>query len=257
MFYEVKQNFSMYYRVCMFVICFIIFFCGALFLGFVLFPFHKIISTSDVLAKKNRASIKKLFIFFCFLMKFLRLIEIEVEKIDKINKLDAAIIVANHPTLLDYIILTAHINDCLCIVKKGIWNNSILKNIVRPAGYMPNNMNSELILKCDNAIEGGSSILIFPQGTRSSLDGQQPIKSERGASQLALRTKTNLLVISIALDIDFLNKSHKWYMPTKQKPKFKIKYEETIHINKFLNNDYPISIQARKLNKLINDKLLR
>ena len=47
-----------------------------------------------------------------------------------------ALIVANHPSLLDYVILAAELPVCDCIVKRALWHNVFLGGVVRAADYI-------------------------------------------------------------------------------------------------------------------------
>lgn len=112
------------------------------------------------------------------------------------------IIVANHPSLIDVVILTAFIPDVFSIAKNELKANPffgyIVKNIMLP--------NDENVLdRSSEIIAAGGNILIFPEGTRTPLDGSG-LKLHRGAAQLAIRLGVPVSPIRIEVTRRILGK---------------------------------------------------
>ena len=70
---------------------------------------------------------------------------------------DAGLIIANHPTILDVVLLISRLPQADCIVKKELWNNFFLKRVVTSAGYIPND---------DGPALGGRNDQTGPAGTK-------------------------------------------------------------------------------------------
>ncbi len=58
------------------------------------------------------------------------------------------IIVANHPSLIDYVLIASQLPQCDCLVKAAIWENPFMKRIVKAAGYIPNQAPIDLCERC-------------------------------------------------------------------------------------------------------------
>ena len=80
-----------------------------------------------------------------------------------------SIIIANHSSFLD-ILLTVMLHPKLVLfTNKWVWNSPVFGGVVRLAGYLTVENDFEKNLKrCGSLINDGYSIVIFPEGTRSS-----------------------------------------------------------------------------------------
>jgi len=77
------------------------------------------------------------------------------------------VVVANHPTYLDVIVLLALIPSACCVVKHVHWRNPCLWGIVRAAGYVSNADPVALVDQSVARIAAGYTMIIFPEGSRS------------------------------------------------------------------------------------------
>ena len=81
------------------------------------------------------------------------------------------LVVANHPTLIDVILLLARLSQADCIVKTAARRNPFMRRIVARAGYLANDDGDALVESCADRIAQGRSVLLFPEGTRSPRGG--------------------------------------------------------------------------------------
>jgi len=110
------------------------------------------------------------------------------------------VIVANHQSLADIFVLfrlryhykwvSKAENFRLPLVG---WNMSLNRYIRLERGTMKGNL--KMIRDCERALRDGSSVMIFPEGTRSEDGSLRPFKE--GAFELAIRTSNPLLPIVI------------------------------------------------------------
>ena len=78
------------------------------------------------------------------------------------------LIIANHPTLIDIVLLMALLPDTKCVVKSELFSNRLMGPVVRAAGYIRNDYEPEVLIeKCRETLEAGYNLIIFPEGTRS------------------------------------------------------------------------------------------
>ena len=119
-----------------------------------------------------------------------RLIRLETSAEQKLN---GAVIVANHPSLIDVVIITAIVPRTLYVAKRALRKNLFLSAIVN-ATSLPDD--ASLAEAAAPLLERGWNVLIFPEGTRSPANGgMHPF--HRGAAQLALRTGADIVPLRI------------------------------------------------------------
>ena len=92
------------------------------------------------------------------------------------------VLVANHPSLIDVVLLSVFIPNTFSVAKHGLLSNPFVGRIVR-CFFLPDD--SRLLDQAAPLLEAGYNILIFPEGTRSPAGGLHSFR--RGAAQLALR----------------------------------------------------------------------
>jgi len=103
--------------------------------------------------------------------------------------------VANHPSLIDVVILIAYLPQADCIVKAQLWKNPFVRGVVRSL-YIPNSLSFEdTVSACADSLAEGNSLVIFPEGTRTNSDS--PPRLKRGSARFALRTGRGILPVLI------------------------------------------------------------
>ena len=120
-----------------------------------------------------------------------------------------SLILANHPTLIDVVILLWQYPDACCVVKSELWKNPFHWGVVRLAGYIDNASPEALIEKCSERLDRGESLIIFPEGTRTRPG--EPMRFLRGSSYIALRNQHPVLPVIITCDPPTLTKNAPWY----------------------------------------------
>lgn len=120
----------------------------------------------------------------------------------QLKKVSGRIIVANHPSLIDVVILTAFIPGVYSIAKKGLKRNFFIGPIVRKIMIA----NDEFTLEeAQKILSDGGNLLIFPEGTRTPMDGEVP-KLKRGAAQMAIRLGFPVAAVRIEMSRRILAK---------------------------------------------------
>ena len=162
------------------------------------------------LDRERRAQrlIHRWFRAFMAYMQFVGLSDIRVRGVDRLREPGPHLIVANHPTLLDVVVMGSLMPQLDCVVKREAWSNPFMRGVVEAAGYIPNDSGDQLVDRCVERVERGGSLLIFPEGTRSPEGGLGPF--QRGAAHTALRSGQSLLPVSIRCDPPTLMRGQKW-----------------------------------------------
>ncbi len=146
---------------------------------------------------------------FIWLMRMVGVVKVETRGLDKLQNLRGKIIIANHPSLIDVVVLISLIRNADCVVKQDLWNNLFISGVIKSSGYLSNADPEGLIEDCRLSLEQGNNLIIFPEGTRTKPDTIPKLR--RGAANLALRCQKDLQVVSIHVSPPALTKGFPWY----------------------------------------------
>lgn len=192
---RVKNPFLYFYRCCAKILCIVVFGAGGLLLGMAVFPLLKLIFWKKTAFKKAAMTFTSFtFRFFILFMRITRCIKLSVEGKEKLRNLKSCIIVANHPSLLDVVFIIAFVKNADCIVRGGLTRTPLIF-IIRQL-YIVNTLDTEEMMELsEKSLAEGTNLIIFPEGTRTPRHGTNPFK--RGASHIALRTKSDIIPLYI------------------------------------------------------------
>lgn len=133
--------------------------------------------------------------------------------------LPGQLIIANHPSLLDVVFMRGYARQSNCIVKQSLLDNPFLNSAIRACGFIPNDGPAEVIDRAVAALQGGQSVLVFPEGTRTGDDNV--IRFHRGACAVALRGATVITPVIIRMRPRCFKRNQPWY----HIPHEKVNYE--------------------------------
>lgn len=141
------------------------------------------------------------------LFKFTGLISVDCPR--SVADARGCVIVANHPSLIDVVLLTVLVPRTLSVAKHALLRNPFVSAIVRHT-TLPDD--ERLPAAAAPYLASGWNVLIFPEGTRSASPDSLR-RFHRGAAQLALRAKAPVLCAGIVLSRAILGKGQKpWDM---------------------------------------------
>lgn len=126
---------------------------------------------------------------FVFLFVVLGLVRVDR---GNLKALRGAVLAANHPSLIDIVLLTVLLPHTLWVAKHALKRNLFVSILVRCTA-LPDD--GRLIDAARQYLAKGWNVLVFPEGTRSPARGLHPFR--RGAAQLAIRTAAPLVAIGI------------------------------------------------------------
>lgn len=160
------------------------------------------------------------------------------------------LVLSNHPSLLDVVMLIGHSHYLNCIVKKDLLDNPSMRSQILSAGYIPNDESLEMMEKVDTVLKNGQSLLVFPEGTRTGWDGE--IKLNRGAVSIGLRSAAVITPVCIKMTPPNFKKGQPWYKIPTQAVHYEITVGEDINPKDWLA-EKPLPIAARRLNTYLQD----
>ena len=219
-------------------IAFAVFGLGSIVLVIVVFPpLGLITSNRDLTHKRARYIIYRAFRLYIWFVKVIGLFDITVDGAERLENGRGCLIVANHPTLLDVVILMALGPNFQCVVKHQLWQNFFLRGVVSAAGFIRNDLSAdEFLEQCTEAFDAGYNLIVFPEGTRT-VPGENP-KFVRGFANIAILSQADLQIVVIRCEPITLTRNKPWYFVPPTIPKFRVavgeiwgvdSYEQTPH----------------------------
>jgi 1-acyl-sn-glycerol-3-phosphate acyltransferase len=199
--------------------------------------------------RRAQLIIRKSFRIYIAMLRMLGVLKLEVLGGEKLSACRGKLIIANHPTLIDIVLLMAILPDAACVVKSDLFRNPLLRPLVKSAGYIRNDYAPEtLIERCRETLATGSNLIIFPEGTRS-VPGR-PLHFQRGFAHIATLTGVNLQPVTITCEPITLVKGEPYYKIPDSPPRFRIEVADEIDTKRFLG--FSSESRARGARKLVS-----
>lgn len=224
---------------------FVLFGLGALFISLTVFPLLRISTLdADVARRRIQHAMQHTFRLYIEVMRVLGIMTYEIHGIERLRE-RGRLVVANHPTLIDVVLLVSLMPEVDCIVKRGLWRNPFLRWPVIWASYIPNSEGEELIEGCAASLRRGHSLLVFPEGTRT-VPGK-PMRMQRGAAHIALAADVEVLPVTVTCEPSTLFKGNPWYRVPERRFHMKVVVGEPVAAANFRHEGEAPARAARRL----------
>jgi 1-acyl-sn-glycerol-3-phosphate acyltransferase len=236
-------------------LAFAVFGIGALIIAFVIIPVLRLAPGGRPdRTIRVQAVVHHGFRWFEWFMSVLGLIRVSRVGFERLAGNGPRLVIANHPTLIDVILLGASLPQADCIVKKATLRNPYLRGVVTAAGYIPNDEGDKLVDACARGLRAGRTLLMFPEGTRSPRGELGRI--QRGAAHVALRSGVPLLPVVITCDPPTLMKGQPWYEVPERTAHLTLVAQHPIDPAVYATNCESGPAAARRLNREIQAAFL-
>jgi 1-acyl-sn-glycerol-3-phosphate acyltransferase len=213
--------------------CFALFGFGGLLILCLVFPFLCFVHSSPTESRQRaRHIIHTSFRGFVRVMVACGVISYEVRHVEKLKR-QGLLIVANHPSLIDVVLLIALIHRPNCVVKASLRDNLFTRGPVRSAGFVVNTEGPQLISDCIASVRSGDNLIIFPEGTRSLEHNGALNPLKRGAANVALRGNLALTPVVITVSEPMLGKGQSWFNAPRKRPHFVLNVEDDIPMTRY------------------------
>jgi 1-acyl-sn-glycerol-3-phosphate acyltransferase len=233
-----------FYRVFAKWLSFFIFGFASLILIFVIFPPMRLMyHPREKFMKHGRRFVSSSLSGFVSIMHFLRIVDLEPGDREAYGNIRSKIVVANHPSLLDVIMLLSLIPNADCIVA-GYLRRSILSGIVRQLYILSSDNYEDILDACTESLKKGNCLIIFPEGTRTPREGRILVK--KGAARIAMASGCALVPLCIGgTDKYGLGKKDPWigFNPT-ERYVYKITICDEIRPEKYHALSAPLAVRA-------------
>lgn len=237
-------------RLCGTAFSFFLFGAGAVVLWGVLFPMVAVF-LGEGPAKKRRARrlMHEVFRFFVAAMRGFGLMTYEVEGAERLNR-PGRLVISNHPSLIDVVILISLIRNATCIVKPALADNPFMRIPIRAMGYLYAEDPETLLDRCVEELREGSSLIVFPEGTRTPPN--QVLPFQRGVANIALKSGAKILPVYIRCFPAWLTKQHKWHYVPPSPVRYRFHVGEDIEPARYAEHTER-SLASRKLTRYLQD----
>lgn len=201
--------------------------------------------------RRRRATAMIHFFFRLFIigLEGSRILKVHVNGLPEPETLRGTVIISNHPSWLDIVVIISLLPGVVCVVKEAVWRNPFFGSIVRSAGFVHNRDPEETLEAAATAIRKGLSLILFPEGTRTRPGA--PLKFQRGAAHLALRTGAPILPLFVRVDPPLLQKGDRWYDVPLRTCQFMVSAEEPIRSEYAVPQTSSPSLRARQLTETL------
>ena len=181
---KIKNIFFYIYGCVSKILAIIWFGLGAVFLAIFVFPFIRLFTLGHkdfgIIA---RAYVSHTFRVFLGNLHLCRVSLLKVEDKQAFREIRSKVIIANHPSLLDFVYIMSLVPNSNCIVRGGL-TKTPLAGVIKQA-YITNTTDfDDVLVECKKLTDKGCNVIVFPEGTRSPRIGRNNYK--KGAARIAL-----------------------------------------------------------------------
>lgn len=225
---------------------------GGLMLRLVCFPvMGLLLRNANSRVRYVRLLVHHSFKGFVWLMRTLGVLRYEIVGAEKLQR-SGLLILANHPTLIDVVFLISLVPNASCIVKAGLARNPFTRGPVTAAGYICNDSGSGLVGDCIHSVASGHNLIVFPEGTRTPLDGR--MRFQRGAANIAVRGEYDITPVVIRCEPICLTKGTPWWKIPPSRAHFVIEIKDDIPVMPFIEAaNHEAALAARRLTEFLHE----
>lgn len=211
-------------RVALTGVAFAGFFCGAALLGWILLRLvHLWPGTVAGRQKRCQRLVRATWVWFHDYLRWVGLVDFDPAH-QAIDVQGPAIVIANHPTLIDITALTVAVGPACIVAKKALFGSPLVGPLLRACGHIavgsPGDGSELAVEQAEARLRAGHVLILFPEGTRSPVGGLGRFRL--GAFELARRTGAPIVPVRITAEPPALWKGLPWYSIPRQTVAFRL-----------------------------------
>jgi len=203
------RSFNYYWRLAMTGVAFLGFSIGGLILSFLVLPVLVLLPGKR--RERSRFAVRGGFRMLVGFLRATGVMRLEISGAERLHEERGALIFANHPTLIDAVVLLSQMPlTSNCVVKGLLATSPVFAGAIAAAGYIKNDSTPWLMMDdCIRALRAGDTVVIFPEGTRSTPG--EPLKFLPAAAHIALKSGRPIVPALVQCTPPTLYKGAPWY----------------------------------------------
>jgi 1-acyl-sn-glycerol-3-phosphate acyltransferase len=240
------QRLERFWRQCGTGISFALFGLGGLLLALFIFPFINLAFRD----KARRARIAQRIVHLTWkvymrIVVAMRVLDFDADGAAVLRGATGTLVIANHPSLLDIVLIMSLMERTQCVVKAGAWKNPFMRGVIKATNYIPNLGDPEQVIgDCVAALKSGNNLVIFPEGSRT-VPGRE-VRFQRGFANIAIRARAPIRLVTVTCTPPMLRKGEKWYQCPVSRPRYEVRVCDLVDTDRFALAEIP-SRAARSL----------
>jgi 1-acyl-sn-glycerol-3-phosphate acyltransferase len=198
---------------------FLVFWIGTPILAWVVFPLlslvHRGDRPADRIARCQRVAGRG-FAFLLHAMRWSRLHDFDPSRARRIAHDGPFLMIANHPTLIDVVLLASVYPKLCTVAKPSLFRNPLIGRLLQSCGHIESPgagasglAGAAVIQTAVDRLRDGLSVLIFPEGTRSPAGSIGSMS--RGAFEIARRANVPIFPVFVSCTAPVLARGMPWY----------------------------------------------
>lgn len=215
---------------------------GLLFSLLLVFPVSKM---------RARRILRASFVFFVRAGESVRLFSVDVSADDRrrLKSISGSVVVSNHQTLIDAVILLSLLGDSVCITKESVSRNLFMRTVARKI-LVVNGETVTVIRSAAGYLNDGVNVVVFPEGTRTPADAPEHV-FRRGAAHIAMQAKAPVELVYMDCDMRILAKGQPWWDVGGRAAVYRVKCKGRVEPGDFQNCGVSAKETAEKFTEMM------
>ncbi|AVO49299.1 1-acyl-sn-glycerol-3-phosphate acyltransferase [Melaminivora suipulveris] len=159
----------------------------------------------------GRSVITLAFRFYLAVLSLLCGCRFDLSALDALQRERSLIIAANHPSLLDAVVLVSRLPNAVCVMKASLLDNILFGAAARIARYVRNDGAAQLLRNGCQALAEGAQVVLFPEGSRTQQFPLDPLGRTLGV--LAKRAHVPVQAVLLEYSTPYLGKRWPLWAP--------------------------------------------
>lgn len=133
----------------------------------------------------------------------------DLTELDALRDAGPLIIAANHPSLLDAVLIVSRLPNAVCVMKSSLMDNLLFGSATRLARYIRNDDALQMIRNSRDALDTGAQLVMFPEGTRTRQFPLNPLTPT--LAMIARRSRAPVQTVLLEFSSPYLGKMWPWW----------------------------------------------